>query len=295
MTEGGDYMLQIDGIANFLKIPMVSKLTKQILPNSKVIIDLSKTRLVGLTFLEYLDDFMKMHDNTGGNVEIVGLDTHVSSSPYNKALKISLNSSVSKLSPRQNRLQIFANENNLQYASQVDWDTSYLKNFHFFKIRQIERKSNCLRGTIEDLNMSWEIADVTFSEGAAFTAEVFNATILVLKLNKQIPAFSLEKESVVEKLFDRVLAFSGYKDIDFKMFPTFSKKYLLMGSNEEKIRGFFNKDIVSYLEKRQIFHIESNGNALLIFGKFKLARTDETIKFIDFGKQLARLIDERSS
>jgi hypothetical protein len=41
--------------------------------------------------------------------------------------------------------------------------------------------------------------------------------------------------------------------------------------------------------------LESNGKALLIFDKVKLARTDETIALIDFGEQLSRLLDAGTS
>lgn len=291
MTKEDDYLLQVDGIANFLKIPLISKLTKMVPPGADVTIDLSQTRLVGMTFMEYLVDFLKAHKTTGGQVVIRGLDEHVSSSPHNKALKISLTSATRKLSPRQIRLQHLATERSLQYVSDVEWDTSYLKNFHFFEIRQIERKSNSLSGQIEGLDMQWEIADVTFSEGAAFTAEVFNTTLMVLKLNHPIPVFSIEKEGVIEKLFDRVMAFSGYRDIDFEMYTDFSSKFLVMGNKEEEIKAFFNQDIINFFETRQVFHIESNGEALLIFDKFKLARTDEALTFIEFTTELAQLIE----
>jgi len=46
------------------------------------------------------------------------------------------------MSPRQVRLQNIANENNFIYTSEVEWDTSNVQNFHFFEIRQIERKVN---------------------------------------------------------------------------------------------------------------------------------------------------------
>lgn len=292
LSKDGDYLLQVDGIANFLKIPMISKLTKTVPEGSKVTIDLSKTRLVGTTFMEHLIDFLKMHKSTGGEVIIKGLNNHVSSSNHNRALKISLNSPVNKLSPRQVRLQNIADEKSYHYDSQVGWDTSFLKNFHFFEIRQIERKTNVVQGNIEDLNMSWEIADVSFSEGAAFTAEVFNTTLMVLKLNKEIPVFSIEKERIIEKLFDRVMAFSGYKDIDFEIFSDFSSKFLLMGRDEAKVRTFFTENMVHFFETQQVFHVESNGEALLIFDKFKLARTDETIGFIEFANQLAQVMHE---
>ncbi len=285
------YNLNIKGIANFLGILKINKLVSQIPSGANVNIDLSGTRLVGITYMDYLVDYLKTQKNTGGEVVIKGLDSHVSYSNYNKALKISLNNSVAKLSPRQNRLQNLANANDYQYTDKVDWNTSYLKAFHFFEIRPIERKRNCLKGEFKDLNVSWEIADVTFSEGAEFTAETFNTTLMVLKLNKKIPVFAMEKEGVLEKIFDRMVAFTGHKDIDFQMYPDFSKKFLITGKKESDIQSFFTEEIVRFFENNQIYHLESNGEALVIFDKIKLARTDETVAFIDYGKELASLLD----
>jgi MFS superfamily sulfate permease-like transporter len=291
----GSYDLKIKGIANFLGILKIDKLVAQIPAGANVNIDLSGTRLVGMTYMDYLVDYLKMQKDTGGNVVIKGLDSHVSSSNHNRALKISLNSSPTKLSPRQTRLQNLANENDYKYTNRVNWNTSYLKNFHFFEIRPIERKLNCLEGRFKDLNVSWEIADVTFSEGAAFTAETFTATLMTLKLNSKIPVFSMEKEGVFEKLFDRVMAFTGYKDIDFEMYPDFSNKFLIMGNKEAEIRAFFTDEIIRFFENHQIYHLESNGEAIVIFDKIKLARTDETVAFIEYGKELAMLLEGKAT
>jgi len=289
----GSYELKIKGIANFLGILKIDKLVAQIPSGADVNIDLSETKLVGITYMDYLVDYLKTQKDSGGKVIIQGLDSHVSSSSYNKALKISLDNSAAKLSSRQSRLQNLANEKAYQYASQIDWDTTYLKNFHFFEIRPIEHKSNCLKGTFKELEVSWEIADVNFNEGAAFTAETFNTTLMMLKLNKEIPVFTMEKEGVFEKMIDRVMAFTGYKDIDFEMYPDFSDKFLLTGNNEPEIRSFFTPKIIRFFENHQIYHLESNGEALIIFDKIKLARTDETMAFIDYGKELATLLNEK--
>ena len=291
----GSFDLKIRGIANFLGILKVDKLVAQIPAGADVNIDLSDTRLVGMTYMDYLVEYLKIQKSTGGKVFITGLDSHVSSSTYNRALKLSLTSSTVKLSQRQKRLRNLATEKDYEYSSLVDWNTIYLKKFHFFEIRPIERKYNCLKGTFEDLNVSWEIADVTFNEGQAFTAETFNTTLMVLKLNKKIPIFTVEKEAVLEKLFDRVMAFTGYKDIDFEMYPDFSNKFLLMGNNESEIRSFFTDKIVRFFENNQIYHLESNGEAIIIFDKIKLARTDETIAFIDYAKELATLLDAKTT
>ena len=287
----GNFDLKIRGIANFLGILKVDNLVAQIPSGANVNIDLSETRLVGITYMDYLVEFLKSQRNSGGRVFITGLDSHVSSTTYNRALKISLSNSSKKLSQRQKRLRNLATEKDYQYTSQVDWNTIYLKKFHFFEIRPIESKYNCLKGTYEDLGVSWEIADVTFNEGKAFTAETFNTTLMVLKLDKKLPIFTMEKEGVLGKIFDRVMAFTGYKDIDFEMYPDFSKKFLLTGENESEIRSFFTEKIIHFFENHQIYHLESNGESIVIFDKIKLARTDETIAFIKYGRELASLLN----
>ena len=289
-NQDGTYELKIKGIANFLGILKINKLVKEIPAGADVNIDLSETQLVGMTYMEYLVDYLRMQKETGGNVVIRGLDTHVSYSTHNRGLKISLNNAAPRLSPRQLRLQNLANEEDFSFNYKVEWDTHYLKKFHFFEIRPIERKSNTLKGDFKDINMSWEISDVTFNEGDAFSAETFNTTLMVLKINKKIPIFTMEKEGLFDKIFDRVMAFTGFKDIDFEMYPNFSKRFLITGRAESEIRNFFTDDLIRFFENRQIYHIESNGEALVIFDKVKLARTDETIDLIDYTKALAKLL-----
>ena len=285
-----DYYLKIKGVANFLSVFNINNLISKIPSGADVKIDLSQTRLVGMTYMDFLVDFLKAQKETGGKVVIAGLDSHVSTSPYNRALKISLNNNTEKLSPRQKRLRDLANKNGYEYKTKVDWNTSYLKKFHFFEIRPIERKTNCLRGFFNEFSVEWEISDVTFNDGAAFSSETFNTTVMFLKINKDIPVFAMEKEGIIEKIFDRVIAFTGHKDIDFEMYPDFSKKFLVTGNNETKIRSFFTDDLISFFENTQIYHLESNGKGLIIFDKIKLARTDETIALINYSKQLIKLL-----
>jgi MFS superfamily sulfate permease-like transporter len=285
------YELKIKGIANFLSIPRIDKLIKKIPDGVEVRVDLTDTKLVGITFMDYIVDYLKIQKTLGGNVVLEGLGSHISYSTYNRALKISLKNAAVKLSPRQNRLKNLANEKDYRFNHEVDWNTSYLKQFHFFEIRPIERKSNSLIGQFDDTGVSWQISDVTFNEGDAFSAETFNTTLIVLKLNKKIPVFTMEKEGLFEKIFDRVMALTGYKDIDFEMYPDFSRKFLITGKNESEIRSFFSKELVGFFEKNQIYHVESNGEAIIIFDKIKLARTDETISLIDYSRRLVQLLN----
>lgn len=289
IDKEGVYNIKVKGVANFLSIHKFMSLVKDIPSEKKLHIDLSDTRLVGLTYQDNLFEYIDNYRGDGGTVSISGIDNHVSSSTHRKALKISLDNKQVQLSPRQTRLQTLAQENNFSFDILPDQDTQELRRFKFFELRPIERKSNVLSGRFESTDNDWEIADVIFNEGASFTAEVFYSTLMTIKINNRIPKFMMEKEGFVEKLFDRVMAFTGYKDIDFKMYTKFSNKFLLMGDNEALIRAFFTPKLITFFEEESIFHVESNGKNLLIFSKIKLARTDETQKLLAFGE---RLIEE---
>lgn len=282
------YDFQIKGIANFLGMININALMEQIPWGSKVRMDLSEARLVDMTVMENIIDYKRIHENFGGKLDIVGLEQHVSSTDHNRALKILTKRIQKRLSSRQIRLQNMANENNWQYHSDVDWNTAYLRSFHFFETRPVKGKNNCLKGDFQN-EFGWEISDVIFDEGALLSSEVYMTTTQVLKVPFQLPHFILEKEGFLDKIFDRVMALSGYKDIDFKLYTNFSKRFLLKGENESEVRKFFNSDLIEFLEKSDTYHIESNGEALLIFSQLKLSKTEEMLKMIQFSE---RLIDK---
>ena len=289
-NSDGTFLLKVRGIANFLGILKVDKLFANIPSGADVNIDLSETRLVGITYMDYLVEFLKTQTISGGEVIITGLDSHISSSTHHRALNIRLKGSDDKLLLRQQRLQDLATDKDYHYNSTTDWNTISLKKFYFFEIRPIECKYNCLKGTFKELGISWEIADITFNQGDAFTSETFNTTMMLIKLNTNIPIFSMEKESGFEQIFDRLMALTGHKDFDFEKHPDFSKKFLLMGDDETEIRSFFTDEIIRFFENKHIYHLESNGKDLIIFDQIKLARTDETIALIDYGKELTTLL-----
>ena len=286
IDKEGTHHIKVKGVANFLSIHKFMSLVKDIPSSRNLHIDLSDTRLVGLTYQDNLFEYIDNYRSEGGTVIISGIDNHVSSSNHRKALKISLDNKQVQLSPRQTRLQRLAQENKYTFDILPDQDTQELRRFKFFELRPIERKSNVLSGRFESTDNNWEIADIIFNEGASFTAEVFYSTLMTIKINNEIPKFMMEKEGFVEKLFDRVMAFTGYKDIDFKMYTKFSNKFLLMGDDEAMIRVFFTPRLITFFEEESIFHVESNGKNLLIFSKIKLARTDETQNLLAFGERL---------
>lgn len=284
------FELKIKGIANFLSILQINKALEKIPAGASLRVNLSTARLVDLTVLESLEDFKRQHENTGGRVVIGGMEHHVASTSHRMALKSLLTPVPQRLSPRQRRLKRLAAEHGWTYRQEMDWDTSYLRNFRFFETRPIERKANVISGAYPDLQAEWEISDITFDEGALMATEVYNTTVQVLRLPKPVPKFVLEAEGFFDKIFDRVLAFSGQKDIDFQLFKQFSSQFLLKGEDEEAIRNLFTPGMIRFLESENIYHIESNGEALLIFRYLRLARVEEMQNMLAFSEELVKKI-----
>ena len=292
LLDNGTYNLRLKGVTNFLYALKLDKLLKEIPMGSKVRIDLSQTRLVDLTIMENMIEYKRIQENEGGDVKLVGLDSHVASTSHNRALKIITGTVNKRITKRQIRLQKMAISNGWSFDRDVDWNTSYLKNFHFFDSRPIEMKSNSLQGKDTENNAQWEIADIVFDEGAMLALEVYQTTVQIVKLPRTIPTFKIDKEGLFDKLFDRVRVFSrSNQDIDFEKHPNFSRKFYLSGEDETAIRSFFTDNLIGFLDKNEIYHIESNGEALMIFKYIHIARTEEVQNILAFSSNLLKHMD----
>ena len=287
--ENGSYDVKLKGISNFLYALQLEKLLQNIPIGSVVRIDMSQTRLVDLSIMENVIDFKRIQDNNGGDVKLIGLDNHVASTSHNRALKIVTGQVRKQMTKRQIRLQEMANSNGWSFERDVDWNTSYLRNFRFFDSRPIEMKSNSLQGHDPENNAHWEIADIVFDEGALLALEIYQTTVQVVRLPSPIPRFIIDKEGLFNKIFNRVRAFSESNlNIKIMKHTGFSGKFQLSGEDEEAIRTFFTDDLIQFLEKNEIHHIESNGDALMIFTYLHIARTDEVPSMLSFSSNLLR-------
>lgn len=115
--------------------------------------------------------------------------------------------------------------------------------------------------------------------------EVYKTTIQLIHLPKELPSFVMEQEGIFDKLFDRVLSFSGQKDIDFRAFPNFSNNVRLKGDDEEAIRALFTPELIQFLETEEIYHVECIGNALIIFKSLRTAKVAEIKNMVRFSEE----------
>ena len=168
--------------------------------------------------------------------------------------------------------------------------TCELLDFGFFQTRPLESKQNVIGGDFSETEVDWEISDIVFDEGAMFSKEVYKTTAQLVHLQNEVPSFVLDQEGIFGKLFDRVLhSLTDTHDIDFEDFPVFSKENLLMGSNEKAIRELFTPSLIRFLAE-EVYHIECNGNALIIFKSLRIASTNEIKNMVRFTKDFVKYL-----
>ncbi len=289
------FEIKLSGIANFLNAIKINDLLKTAPPKSNVVINVQKANIIDLTISENLYNFKKEFERNGGEVNFNGLDLHISSVNNKLALKSLKNIAPPPLTPRQKRIYKLALENGWEYRRQVDWNVSSLAKFKFFDTRPIEYKENVIDGVCRSSDVAWKISDITFDEGALAAKEVYHTTVEILFIDRPMPKFVLDSETMWDKYFERVLALTGQKDIDLPLFPEFSRKFDLKGKDEQDIREFFTPKIVQCLLSHDVYHIESNGEALLMFRNLKVAKTEEIKSMLEFSDALSKIIVDQLS
>lgn len=282
--DENDYFIKVKGIANFVCIlNLLGKIEK--LPiDSHIIIDFAHARLVDYTVLEHIHEYAEKFNSNGGRLDITGLSLHdtISDHPYSLHILNPPDLNKIKLTRRQSELKQIAASNNFLYHPEINWNTLKIKSFQFFETRPIEYRKNIIYGKYADVNVNWEVCDITFDEGALIAKEVHHTTVQLLKLPFSIPEFTLQKED----FFNRILEFAGHRDIDFASYKKFSNKVSIKGPDETAIRDFFSPGLIDFFEQNEVYHLESADNRLCIFKHHRLASPKEVEEMISFSKKL---------
>ena len=283
--EDGNFYVSVKHFCSFLNFYKLKDRLDAVPENQDVVIDFSLCEFVDHTVMENLHSYKQLFTKRGGNFEVVGLDMHDTDSKHPFALRRLLpvpNLIKNNLTSRQATIEALAIDYDLDYTSKKQKNIYFLDNFLFFKTKEINHINNQVLSKKEKINLF----DIEFSEGEFIAKEVVRSTMIHIKLNKEIPQFTLDREGFLEKVY----AFAGFKDIPIENHSDFSKRFYLLGEDETAIQRFFNDDVTRFFESNAYYHIESNGNSLLLFGKERLASIKEIKAMYDFGKRLKEVI-----
>lgn len=285
--DGGNYYVSIKYFCNFMNFYKLKNKLDVVPEHENVILDFSLCNFVDHTVMEGLENYTETFSKKGGSIEIIGLDRHETDSHHPFAIRKIL--PLAKLNPverfftkRQSLLETTASESKLSYAPQKNMDTQFLRDFVFFRTREIPYLYN----TLTDKAQQYELFDVEFTEGAFIAREVVKTTVMHINLNEEIPIFTLDKEG----LLDFKYSLAGFKDITVDNHHDFNRRFFLSGENHVAIQDLFTDELILFLESNPYYHVESNGTSLLILKKERLLSVKEIKAMLYFGQQLLRFL-----
>ena len=282
--EDDKYYVSVKNFSTFLNYTKLKSKLNQIPENEEVIIDFSLCDFVDHSVMENMSNYAETFKRKGGHFEVIGLDDSKSGSEHPFALRKILPKQMipqkGVLTKRQNSLERISKNMHWKYDAFPSEEINNFSEFGYFKTRQIIKVSNILS------NESCSIFDIQFSEGEMIAKQVIKATMLYIALEKSIPEFTLDKEGIFEYIYH----FAGYNDITIDNHQDFTKRFYLSGKEEEKIKEFFNDELVLFFESNKYYHIEASKYGLLVIGNERLASVKETKALADFGMRLQKII-----
>jgi carbonic anhydrase len=282
--EDEKYYVSVKNFSSFLNYTKLKSKLNQIPETEEAIIDFSMCDFVDDSVMENMNNYAEAFARKGGHLEVIGLDDSKSQSNHPFALRKIIPRQIIPrnrvLTKRQKSIENISEEMHWKYDAFSAQEMEELPTFGYFKTRKISKVSNVLS------NEDCTIFDVQFSEGEMIAKQVIKATMLHIHTKKDVPSFTLDREGI----FEYILDFAGYTDIDIDSHPDFSKRFYLSGKNEEKIRAFFTDELVLFLESNKQYHIEASKNGLLIIGNERFASVKEMKALAYFGIGLQKII-----
>jgi MFS superfamily sulfate permease-like transporter len=282
--EEGKYYVSVKNFSSFLNYTKLKEKLDQIPESEEAIIDFSLCDFVDHSVMENMNNYSESFARKGGHFEVIGLDDSKPGSEHPFALRKILSKQIIPkdgfLTKRQKSIQKISEEMHWKYDAFSAQEMEELPTFGYFKTRKINKVSNVLS------NEDCTIFDVQFSEGEMIAKQVIKATMLHIHSLIAIPNFTLDREGI----FEYILEFTGYKDINVKNHPDFRKRFYLAGKNEEKIKAFFTDELILFLESNKQYHIEASKNGLLVIGSERLSSVKEMKALAYFGMGLQKTI-----
>ncbi len=285
--EDDNYYISVKHFCSFLNFYKLKNKIDVVPEDEDLVVDFSMCSFVDHTVMEGLENYSEAFAKKGGHMEIIGLDKHEADSVHPFAVRKILPLAALKpiedyFTKRQSDLEKTAEDYKWAYVPQKDTNTSFLKDFVFFHTREISYFYNRLIS--DDGHCS--VFDLEFTEGAFIAKEVVKTTVMHIKMDREIPVFTLDKEGLLYLLYN----LAGFKDISIKNHPDFNRRFYLSGEDKSAIREIFTDELVLFLESNPYYHVESNGHSLMILKKERLLGVQEIKRMIYFGQQLNKLL-----
>lgn len=292
--EGDTFRFQVKGSAIFSNLIGFKRSFSVVKPGNKVVLDFSEAHMIDHTFMEFMHQVEEHQVHSGGSLSAIGWERFKPFSNHPMATRKyqpeAANRIEFQLSPRQIELRQLAEKSEYAFNPQRLKNIGKYKDFPIQKGSKILFEENILTKYFDRERV--EVTDITLTSGAMQEKHDVHITVLhISDLEGHIPDFALEPEGLMSKLSEMV----DGKDIDFKEFPQFSRKYYLRSMDEGAVRAFFGGNIVRFLENREPMHIECHKSKLLIYKKRDLLSAPEIEYAVKFAEDFVEVVQAEAA
>lgn len=181
---------------------------------------------------------------------------------------------------RREALQAFAASNGFTFEDKAESPGAMgLPLIELFNRGRRKRVTNAMAGEIGGAAV--RVLDYRYTTGSGKNASTHQQTIVAISAGDTseggtsgavpLPDFTLAPEH----FFHKISQAFGYQDIDFDLFPEFSKKYLLRGSDEAAIRSLFGGRVIDAYMNGLGCNVELRDGWLFVFKSGKRMKVEE--------------------
>jgi len=144
---------------------------------------------------------------------------------------------------------------------------------------------NIMCGSRDGFRVS--LFDYTFIVGSGRNSATYAQTVACFsKDSLSLPTFELRPCGIVDKGWDAL----AHKNIHFESDPDFSRRYVLRGTLEDKVRSLFGPSLLEFAERiapEEKWHIEGDADTLIVYRLSKKTPPEALQMFLDQTATLA--------
>ncbi len=129
--------------------------------------------------------------------------------------------------------------------------------------------------------------DYSYTISTGRSSSTYTQTVAAFVQNISLPLFELRPENFMHKVSEVFV----HRDINFDSHPEFSRRFVLRGKEEDKIRELFTPALLTFLEvlaPEKKWHIEGSEFTLLLYRAGNTVKSDEIRTFLDESSLIAQ-------
>ena len=199
---------------------------------------------------------------------------------------------LGKNKERTRAMEEFARNSGMAFEAKDSYGVrAYFKDMKLFKIGGAPKSLNMIQRKEEMFDYSG-VFDYHYTVSSGKSSYTYKQTVYFRIHNElMLPAFYL----FPEKWYHRIGKWFGMQDINFVVYPEFSKNYLLQGPQPDFIWKLFQEEkLIDHFNKHPGWSVEAVGRFFVMYRPNVLPPVQELKKFMKTGDTLYLLLVERN-